>query len=44
LSSRLDLADAELSLTEARLNELHSVYTVKITRLQLDKALGLLNY
>jgi outer membrane protein len=44
LSSRLELSDAELSLTEAKMNQLHSIYNVKIAKLQLDKALGLLQY
>ena len=44
LSSRLELADAELSLTEARLNQLHNVFHVKVAKLQLDKAIGSLQY
>ena len=44
LSSRLELSDAELSLTEAKMNQLHSIYNVKIAKLQLDKALGILQY
>jgi outer membrane protein len=42
LSSRLELSDAELALTEAKMNHLNTVYQAKIARLQLDKALGLL--
>lgn len=43
IGSRLELSDAELSLTTARLNQLHATYKVLITKLQLDKALGILN-
>ena len=43
-SSRLELSDAELSLTEAKMNQLHSNYNVKIAKLQLNKALGILQY
>lgn len=42
LSSRLELSDAELALTEAKMNQLNSVYRVKITRLKLNKAMGTL--
>ncbi len=42
LSSRLELSDAELALTEAKMNEMNSIYRVKITKLKLDKALGVL--
>jgi outer membrane protein TolC len=42
LSSRLELSDAELALTDAKMNQLHSIYNVKIAKLQLDKALGIL--
>lgn len=44
LSSRLELSDAELALTEAKMNELHSIYNLKVAILQLDKALGLLQF
>ena len=44
LSSRLELSDAELALSEAKMNQLYSIYNVKIAKLQLDKALGLLQY
>lgn len=44
LSSRLELSDAELALTEAKMNQLYSIYNVKIAKLQLDKALGVLQY
>lgn len=44
LSSRLELSDAELALTEAKMNQLYSIHNVKIAKLQLDKALGILQY
>jgi outer membrane protein len=40
LSSRLELSDAELALTEARLNQLNLIFQAKVVQLQLDKALG----
>lgn len=42
LSSRLELSDAELALTEAKMNQLYSIYNVKIAKLQLEKAFGVL--
>ena len=42
LSSRLELSDAELALTEAKMNCLNLIFSVKIAKLQLDKALGIL--
>lgn len=42
LSSRLELSDAELALTEAKMNRLNLIFSVKIAKLQLDKALGIL--
>ena len=42
LSSRLELSDAELALTEAEMNRLNLIFNLKIAKLQLDKALGLL--
>ncbi|MEP2668087.1 MAG: TolC family protein [Cyclobacteriaceae bacterium] len=42
LSSRLEITDAELSLTEAKMNQLHAVYNVRMAKLEMDKALGLL--
>lgn len=42
LSSRLELSDAELALTDAKMNHLNTVYNVKIAKLQLEKALGVL--
>jgi outer membrane protein len=44
LSSRLELTDAELALTEARLSELQTIFRVKITKLELDRALGIFQY
>lgn len=43
LSSRLEITDAELSFTEAKMNQLHAVYNVKIAKLEMDRALGLLS-
>jgi outer membrane protein len=40
LSSRLELSDAELSLTEARVNRLNTIYHLRVTKLKLDKATG----
>ena len=42
LSSRLELTDADLQLSQAKLNVLGSVYEVSISQLELQKALGLL--
>ncbi len=42
LSSRLELSDAELALSQARMNVLKSVYEVNITQLELKKAIGML--
>jgi outer membrane protein len=42
LSSRLELSDAELALTEAKMNQLNLIFSVKMSKLQLDKALGIL--
>jgi outer membrane protein len=40
LSSRLELSDAELALTEAKMNHVNLVFNIKMAKLQLDKALG----
>lgn len=40
LSSRLELSDAELALTAAKMNQLNAHYRVKITQLKLEKATG----
>ena len=42
LSTRLELSDAELVLTKAKLNNLQSIYSIKILELQLKKAMGVL--
>ena len=42
LSSRLELSDAELALTEAKMNQLTLIFNLKIAKLHLDKALGIL--
>lgn len=42
LSSRLELSDAELALTEAKMNHLNLIFHVKLAKLHLDKALGIL--
>jgi len=42
MSSRLELTDAELALTQAKINALESVYNIRLLELQLEKALGLL--
>ena len=44
LSSRLELSDAELSLTTAKMNQLNAAYRVLVTKLQLEKALGVLAF
>jgi len=42
LSNRLELIDAELALTQAKIKQVESLYTIKMTELQLQKAAGLL--
>ena len=42
LGSRLELADAELALTQAKANQLQALYQVKVYQLELQKAMGLL--
>lgn len=42
LSSRLELSDAELALTEAKMNRLNLIFSVKMAKLKFDKALGIL--
>jgi outer membrane protein len=44
LSARLELSDAELSLTNARLNALQALYQMKLRELQYRKALGNLSF
>jgi outer membrane protein len=40
LSSKLELSDAEVSLTMAQLNHLKNIFEIKLLTLQLKKALG----
>ena len=42
LGTRLELNDAELALTKAKLNNLQAVYNIKIFELHLKKAMGIL--
>lgn len=42
LSTRLELSDAELALTESKMNQLNLIFSLKMAKLHLDKALGLL--
>lgn len=42
LGSRLELTDAELGLTKARLDHLQAVYSIRLIELQLKKAMGVL--
>jgi len=42
LGSRLELTDAELALTAAKLENLKAIYSIRITRLQLKKAMGMM--
>ena len=39
---RLELSDAELALTESKMNQLNLIFSLKMAKLHLDKALGLL--
>lgn len=43
MGSRLELTDAELALTKAKLDNLHSIYTIRLAETELKKALGILN-
>ncbi len=43
LSSRLELTDAEFSLSETKMNQLQAIYNVRIAKLEMDRALGLLS-
>lgn len=43
LSSRLELTDAELALTQAQINYLNAVYNLRVLHIQLQHALGLLS-
>lgn len=40
LGSRLELSDAELALTKAKLAELQSVYSIRMIEMQINKAIG----
>jgi len=42
LSSRLELTDAELALTQAKINYLQAIYNHKVIQVQLKRAQGLL--
>lgn len=42
LSSRLELTDAELALTQSKINHLQAVYNIKVLHVQLKQSLGLL--
>lgn len=42
LSSRLELTDAELALTQGKLNYLQAVYHLKVLHVELQRSLGLL--
>lgn len=42
LSSRLELTDAELALTQGKINYLQAVYHLKVLRVELQRSLGLL--
>lgn len=43
LGSRLELTDAELALTQAKINYLNAIYNLRILHLELQHALGLLS-
>ncbi len=43
LSSRLELTDAEVTLTQAKLHQLQAIYTLKITHMEYRRSMGLLN-
>lgn len=42
LSSRLELTDAELALTQGKINYLQAVYNLKVLSVELQRSLGLL--
>lgn len=42
LGARLELTDAELALTQAKINYLQAVYNLRILRIEMQHALGLL--
>jgi outer membrane protein TolC len=40
LSTRLELTDAELALTQAKINHVQAIYRIRLKQLQLDNVLG----
>ncbi len=42
LGNRLELTDAELALTKAKLDQLQAVFSIRLIELQLKKAMGIL--
>jgi outer membrane protein len=42
LGNRLELTDAELALTKAKLDHLQAVYSIRLIELQIKKAMGIL--
>lgn len=44
LSARLELSDAELSLTNAKMNAVQAVYIIRLQELRYRKAIGTLNF
>lgn len=43
LGSRLELTDAELALTQAKINYLNAVYNLRMLHVELQNTLGLLS-
>ncbi len=43
LGNRLELADAELGLTKAKLDNLQAIYSIRLSEVQLQSAMGLLH-
>lgn len=43
LGNRLELTDAELALTKAKLDNLLAIYSIKLSEVQLQKAMGILH-
>ena len=43
LSSRLELTDAELALTQAKINHLYAIYNLRVLKVELKHAMGLLS-
>ncbi|HEV7329468.1 MAG TPA: TolC family protein [Flavisolibacter sp.] len=41
LSTRLELTDAELALTQAKINRVQAIYQIRLIELQLQRALGI---